>query len=272
MEKKILKKASRSNIFYIVILIFVVVILTVVSLGIKFIKLLSESTFNTPSFSVLVLDQDARVIHVDRKNHEISVFKINGSREEVEKLSNLGASLTFRVPIDARITYDSDKHISEPQFFSFKHVLGSLFNTLGADYKGLNSSDVLKMYFASRSVDSENMTTIERNKSYLKDPNKNIDKELSEAFRDESIVNEQISIEVVNATGVAGFGSRMSRLLENAGYNVIAVKNGENVSSQIIDRTTTPGNTQKYLQRFLNLPVKSDSSTPVADISIIFGE
>lgn len=272
MEKKILKKASRSNMFYIVVLILTICILTVISLGVKFVKLLSDSSFNTPSFNILILDQDARVVHIDRDSREISVFKITGSRDEIEKLSDLGIALTFRVPIDARITYGRDKKISDDQLFSLKHSFGALFNAVGAEYKGMNSSDVLKMYKASRSIDRENITKIDRGKSYLKDPNKNIDGELSEAFRDEAIVNERVSVEIINATGVAGFGSRMSRLLENAGYNVINVKNGENISSQIIDRTQTPGLTQAYLSRFLNLPIKSDTSTPVADVSIVFGE
>ncbi len=272
MDKKVLKKASRSNMFYIVILVVTIIVLTTISLGVKFVKLLSDSSFKTPSFNVLILDQDARVVHVDRDSREISVFKINGSRDEIEKLSDLGVALTFRIPIDARITYDKNKKISDEEFFSLKHAIASLFNAVGADYKNMNSSDVLKMYKASRSVDSENITKIDRDKSYLKDPNKNIDGELSEAFRDEGIVNEQLSVEVINATGVVGFGSRMSRLLENAGYNVISIKNGESISSQIIDRTETSGLTQVYLSRFLDLPIKSDQSTPVADISIVFGK
>lgn len=273
MEKRAIKKASRSNIFYIVVLLLVVFVLTITSLGIKFIKLLSDSSFNTPSFNVLILDKDARVVHIDRSNHEIAIFKIKDARSEVEKLSNLGAALTFHVPIDARITYKNhEKEISDDQFFSFKNSLGSLFNTRGAHYTNMNSSDVLKIYIAARSIDTDNTRKINRDKSYLKDPNKNIDDELSDAFRDESIVNEKISLEIVNGTGVAGFGSRMSQVLENAGYNVISVKNGDHVSSQITNRTNSLGYTQKYLHRFLGLPIRSDSSTPVADISIIFGK
>lgn len=272
MEHKALKKSSRSNMFYIVILIFTILILTIISLGIKFVKLLSDSVFTTPSFNVLVLDQNARVIHVDKKNHEIAIFQIDNAGQEISRLTNLGAALTFRVPIDARITYDSDSKVDNKRFFSLKHIANSLFGSSGAQYKKMNASDVMKMYLVARSIERGQMKIVRREEKYLKQPNKDIDEELTDAFRDETIVNEQVSVEVVNATGIPGFGSRMSQILENAGYNVIAVRNGEKVDSQIIDRTTNPGFTQAYLSRFLGIPLTSDSDTPVADVSVVFGE
>ena len=272
MEKKIIKKTNRSSLSFVVLFVTLLIMLIILSLGFKFVRLLNASSFTTPSFNILVIDRDASVVHIDRVNGEISIFTIKDAGEDISKLTSLGSSLTFGLPIDGRLTYNKNLRSSPSQLFSFKNVLASLFNSVDVKYSGANSADILKIYMASRGIEKEKRRNIEREKEFLGQPQKDNEEDLLEYFRDETILNEKISIEVINSTDISGFGSRVSSMLENAGYNVILVRNGTENDSGIIDRRPNSSFTVMYLKRFLKFPVKNDKSTPIADVSIIFGK
>lgn len=266
------KDSSTQSVGYLKYFILIVIILSIVSLAIKFIVLMVNSSFTTHSANILVLTSDAHLVHIDKSSQELSIFTVKNGRDVFMKDGKLDAGLKLMLPVDAIVVYKPDSFENFPSdFFTTKTVARSLFGAISADYQDFNAADILKIYLAHRGVHEDSKIHVTRGKEYLTDFRLRLPEIYDTNFRDETIFNEKKSIEVVNATDVAGFGTKVARLLENAGYNIIAIRNGTNTESVIINRDPLESNTTLYLKRFFEFKSSRDKNEPVADISVILG-
>jgi hypothetical protein len=94
-----------------------------------------------------------------------------------------------------------------------------------------------------------------------------------EFFTDETIVNENKSIQVINGTGVSGFGSKFSRMLTNSGATVISVTTArKEVSKTTITYFGESSYTVEKIEKILKEKAKLLQKKGISDIIITLGK
>ena len=98
-------------------------------------------------------------------------------------------------------------------------------------------------------------------------------KEVALLFTDTSLSRENISIQIVNASGKPGLGSRLERVIANMGGNVVSVKTA--MTSEMISKIEYNGQ-ETYTLRKLNslLSIRSEAlkGQAIAEIVILLGK
>ena len=99
-----------------------------------------------------------------------------------------------------------------------------------------------------------------------------LDKKVSGMFADGVISSENVSIQVVNASGSVGLGNRLTRVLTNLGCNVVSVTSARSVER--VSQIAFFGNqsyTLQKLRKWLGYPVSDLREKTIADIVITVG-
>lgn len=91
-------------------------------------------------------------------------------------------------------------------------------------------------------------------------------------FVDNEVIEENVTIGIVNATGEAGIGRRMERVLSSLGCNVVSVTTSSKVEKTSSVRYTSQGATIKRIDRLLHFPMQQTMEQGVSDIIIVLGE
>jgi hypothetical protein len=96
---------------------------------------------------------------------------------------------------------------------------------------------------------------------------------ISRALNDPSLSSENVSIQIINATDVTGFGQRLGRVLTNMGANVVEVSTDNTTQSKSeIRYYGEPTYTLEEVKRLLKYPSTPVTREPIANIVIILGE
>lgn len=92
-------------------------------------------------------------------------------------------------------------------------------------------------------------------------------------FIDETISAENISVQIINASGVSGMGKRLENILSNLGYNVVSITTSrEEAKSSKIKYFDKKTYASEKLQKILEFPLEKTDKEGIADIVIIIGE
>lgn len=273
MQKRIsnlIKDKKESNGFYLILFFVLFFSLLIIASLVKIVNLYHTSNFISKSFNLLISANDPYILRLDTGRRNLSVLHIKDGNLDPKQLTE--SSIQAAVPIHASIEIDDyqvddiKKILSSTKMLRFM-IQGKL--TLNQ----LNEFDVVKfMHIASR-VPTDNIT-IKEIENYVEynsgDVLNQIQDELYDLFRDLDIINESISIEIVNATSINGLATSISQLLENGGYNIVAIRSGNFTESQIqtdIENTET----LKHINKIFPYPVKSPDKNSISDIRIIVG-
>lgn len=95
---------------------------------------------------------------------------------------------------------------------------------------------------------------------------------ITTALTDQDISSENITIQVINATNVTGFGERLGRVLTNLGADVVDVSSAQN--NQVKSTITYYGNgsyTLDWLQKFFGVKATKQSNQTIANIVVTIG-
>lgn len=240
---------------------FFVIFLIVISLTIRFVNLISESTFdekNRYTFAITTTEF-SKVITVDPVNRTVATVDVIG-----KDVFAVGKTLGIFV----------DGSISPPKSFQLSQndPKGTIFKILlhpTVKKNNINEIDLLRLYLFINRIPP---------KDFSYESIKNIKAEndadmiIAELFLDPAIIEENKSIEIINGTEISGMGKRLERLIKHAGGNVVSVTN-----SQTIERETKiyyhqeTSYTLEKLQRILSAPIISRENRTIADITIIIG-
>ena len=138
---------------------------------------------------------------------------------------------------------------------------------------GLNSLDILKIYFVFSSVSALDFTAgiydIQGKDNVLDDTSNH----MYDYFKDGNIINDGISVEVINGSGVDGAASKIAQMLKNNGFNIVSVTSSdkEYKLSNIVCRTAKNYSTQK-IEKIFSTSFSCGQGTGIADITIILGK
>lgn len=151
----------------------------------------------------------------------IAVLKIVG----IEKTDYQKLSVILGLPVDGFVEFSS---------LQSQHILPLLKKGIlkqDINSTNLTNFDFARLWFFTISVPVYQITSREYRllppTEALSDTS--LDKIIATLFTDSSIMEEKVSIHIINASGVMGLGNRFARILTNSGGNVIAVSTANSI-------------------------------------------
>ncbi len=229
-----MKHNSDSPTKYVLYFVIVVLIAAIISTGYKIVKLISESTLNNNTANFILVDENAYLIHIDKKQKRFVTVKFPSKGGEFVNRSNFSSSVLLGVPVEGVIV-SSDKTrfqtIDKEKGLSFTGAINIAIGR-GLEFRGMNQFDILKAYYYYTKADSDEKI-FESNEKLSGDFRKN-DKILKyDLYRDQDLFNDRASVEIVNSTGIDGLGMRLGDIFKNVGINVVSIKSGSSGSTKI---------------------------------------
>lgn len=102
---------------------------------------------------------------------------------------------------------------------------------------------------------------------------KGSDKQLSQLFTDHTAYSENLSIAVVNASGVSGLGSTVGEYLSHIGLSVISVTSTDDVREKTtIVYSGKEGYTTKRLMRVFGVQAHPSTNPLLSDVTVTLGK
>jgi hypothetical protein len=240
----------------------VVALLILGSLGFKFITTVQDSKFDGEHRFTLLVRHDthaASVISFDPATHSVSEVFLRSKGN----LPNVGKYLG--IPIDGMIA--DPKTLSEESRLST--ALISYITGMKKKEHGLTTLDLLRLWLLASGMQEKDIEARTVTTGMAEDE---IDRKISEMFVDNALANEKVSVEIINATGITGRGSRLERMLSSMGIPVVQVttaSSSENNSS--ITYADGDTYTLKKLRQLLGFRPKQMTEQELSDIIIVVG-
>lgn len=263
--------AKTTSFLYLFILIGIITLSIGFALTGKFIKLLTTSHFVHESFSLLLLDRGDSIIHVDSTSKKIYSLAI---KENVSYLSTPeSASFYLGFPINGVIVCDRKVEVRSTmkETMSFSELL-FLLKDSSCIFNGVNKYDLAKMFIVGQLASSTIHDTLLGVPDMEKVASDDFREKFGQNFRDSKIVNEDLTVHIVNASDIDGIGNQFSQHLRNAGFNIVSVTSA---SLQQESSLRLYNDQKKYSSEFLTslvgMPIENSDHSAIADVVITIG-
>lgn len=253
-NKKINKSKNLNLAIYFGLLVTFIII---VSLVFKIVDIIKDSKFDGENrFSIAMLNsKNTEIVTVSPREGSLTRITITSRLEEQEIRGLL-------IPIDVFIIPKTDFESDSKSYF-FKIFLNSR-----KIENNLSLFDLVKLSLYSASVNNEKIT---EEKVVKQDSNK-ISQLAESLFRDPSIVDGKLSIQIINSTSISGLGNKLARYISNMGGNVILVKSSNDEVGDSVILYRDENYTVNELSERLNIPLKKDENNSISDVKIIIGK
>jgi hypothetical protein len=264
---KKVKEKNTPTIGYLKIFAAFFLFCIIISLIFKMVQLANSSIFDSRYFTVLLIGKKVHVVNFQDGGQGISVIEIKTDRvREIEKMTRVKASIRLGIPLDAIIKDNKDNpHIHPKEFFTLENTVMGFF---GSRYTtdNINKLDIFKIYLATYSVSLFDVN------AYTIDENDKDSGDVSEFLRDKDVINEKVSIQVINASTVSGAAGKITRMLENGGFAVISIlsQDQDEEVSRIECKTSKIVAIERMKRIFPN-DFACTQEAGIADMTIIIG-
>ncbi|MBP9719008.1 MAG: LytR C-terminal domain-containing protein [Candidatus Levybacteria bacterium] len=231
-------------------------ILVCVSLFFKFATVIAKSTFDGQHrFTILQRGNPVRFYSFAPDSNTISVLDVVTESKTPEKL--------IAIPVDTAIN-DMEYH---PDSTEVEEYLRHVFFSINGLQTNMTALDVFRLWLFSRSVHANDII-VEKIEDISKFGRLN-----AKLFSDETIIQEDKSIQIINATGVVGVGNDFSEQLSTIGGNVISVTTARKiVPKTIIQYYGESSYTLQKIEKMLHKKATSLQKQGISDIIIILGK
>jgi hypothetical protein len=243
--------------------VFIVIIIVCVSLVIKGIFIIQQSKFDSSHDFILAITKQEKVKQVIAFHPEVpalSVLTIQDANIPYWELSK-----NYGITPDGYIQVSDDTNIGTD-------ITTLMWSTLlhTADWQcNITIFDKIRLMLLSKAVTTNNKT-VETISLLSQDPS--VGTTVTNALTDQSIADENISIQIINATEITGFGQRLSRVLTNIGANVVDVSTAQNIQDKsTIQYYGDSSYTVDRLQKLLGIQATQITKQPIANIVITLG-
>ncbi len=241
----------------------IVFLLVVVSLSVKAFAIIKASKFDgSHRFTLALRTQEKNKVDIlsfDPKNEAISSLTVKG------KIDNRKIGQALATFIDGEI-------VSRPEAEEQKigKKLFSLAMRFDLAKTNITFLDLVRLSYFANGVADKNITTKE---IMFPQSDTQIDRLSEDFFEDPDIVAESISLEVVNATGVSGFGRRLERMLTNLGSQVISISTARKDETMTkLQYAESKSYTVEKLERILGVTAEKQEGLSISDIRVILGK
>lgn len=253
---RIKKSSNKPNSLRTLLLFCSVVLLLIVgSLTLKTINVLRVSRYDGEHRFTIVItgEKTTQVISLDPKSKKINQLLLPKRIDQNSLVQNLS------IPTDAyaRVT---ESIVQEKR-------AEALFKKLLFDFQkketNATSIDMVRLWLLAKSISESDVTTKSASDTDVSFPG---------FFIDSTIDNENITISIVNASGISGLGTRLEHVIINTGATVVSV-----TTSPTSKRTSSiaymdDSYTLKKLTQLLGFSVTKKTEQGIADILITIGE
>lgn len=252
---------------FLLIVFVVVVIASLFKLG----AIVAKSSFDgSHRFTILLKSNPAKIISASPENNTFSILTVSSPDDSLEK--------TLGIFVDGRVQNKaSDSKIVEEISNTNKpgELLHGIFNNYTKIETNLTIVDVIRLLWYADSVKPQAVLAkhIVLPKTLSITSISLLDKQITELFVDPTILNENISISVINGAGTSGLGNRYSRLLTNNGSNVVSIESANRpIVRSSISYYGDISYTAKHLTKIFGYPLVKMKKRDVSDIIIQIGE
>lgn len=256
------ESSDNKSIKKVILFCAIVVLLIIISLVIRFFIVFKNSKYDgNARFTVAIVEKKSfRIFSFDPGSNQIAVLTVGGKVPAEPPQRSVGA------PIDGTVTVLDQLTIpSEPE-----NALFTIITHPTQTRNDITGVDLIRLYWFAKTVSAKN---VQEERITLPGSENDIDKTVSRLLEDTHIIDDNLSIEIVNGTDIPGMATRLERIISNAGGNVVAVS-----SSHEIERTSKifyyqkPSYTEAKLQHMLGYPAFVTKTQGIADIKIIIGK
>jgi hypothetical protein len=222
MRKKILPSTSGQSITVLLFFCAGVAILILLALILKIAVIVAHSHFDgSHRFTVAVISKPMHVVSFDPKQNSISVLAFqsapNASKEHIANVLHIPVDAYIQESISPSFGGDEEKN----------QVEGYLQQVLFSYPKRVTDMtivDIFRLWMFSKGVEAQNVFDATLEKSVDQVESGAVDKTANKLFSDETLAQDNKSIQIINATGEAGIGNMFAQVLTNIGGNVVSVK------------------------------------------------
>ncbi len=212
------KDAGKSHSLRIVgLFCLAVAILIGVSIFFKIGILVSKSIFDGQHrFTFIQKGNPVRVYSFAPDIKTISILDVAGDNTSSDHLTKD----LIKIPIDASLS--SGGIVGSFAKGSVQDYLKYLFFHYSDIKTEMTPVDIFRLWLFASGVDTSNITSEKISLSDISESNK-LDKLVTQLFSDATLQKENMSIQVINGTGISGWGSDFGQRLTNSGGNVISI-------------------------------------------------
>lgn len=262
-------KSNPPNPSYVYLKIFLIIfsLLTVGTVITRSYHLFRNKTYDERFYSVaLIGESDTEIVTMTRNNTKTNVSKlhIQNTEKSLQGKTLFEKSIILGIPLSASV----DSEMSSNELFSLPNTLAHLFGKREVASQRIGDIDYFYLYLATKNVSEKEI--VEKKVLFNDIVEKLVDPvELYELFRSDEIVNQKLSISVINSSGVSGAARRVADMLEMSGYYVISVESAELEESTRVEKS----NDDQFLFTYLfTAEPKVVEKDRLEDIKIIIGK
>lgn len=235
--------------------------LIVLSLLLKVFFIFKDSKFDgSHNFVVSFVGQNqTRIVSFDPQDKTISTIVIKSN------LNKIALEKALEIPIDGVV--NADKNIEDKDIVPLLLKSSTPFSS---SLEGLTFIDAFRLSVFARSVQPSSI--------YDRDLSGNLNDTqrltvLTLSFTDPAIYQENLGVQIINASDTFGVGNRLASLITNIGGNPILVTTADTPqdTSKIIYFQTKSYTVQK-LSEYLGFPAEKTDKKGIADVIIIIGK
>lgn len=260
MKKAAHNESNSLKTFY--LYLFIVLVLILISSLIKGFFIFQQSKYNpSHDFTIAVVVQKnvKEVIAFHPQIPSIAILTIQNTVPYTSLAKSYGIST------DAYIQSNTNDIPSDVATFMWSSLLHT------ADWQtNLTAYDKIRLLLFSRDVTVNNKTN---NTITLSKESTASDTTVTNALTDQDISDENISIQIINATDITGFGQRLGRVLTNMGANVVDISTAQNTQQKsTIQYFGNETYTVKVLEKLLGIKATKLTRQTIADIIVTLGK
>lgn len=278
MREKRAKKRDGSLRTLVIYGIFVFVLI-LLSFTIRIYYLIEQSKFDGKHRFTIVVGEDVPVgqadLHIGRQESRVvGIISVEPISSSLSLLTFPNSSNLSFSDFNRKLGIIPDGYIKTPYKLSWKDTIPSIFlsflirsNVISTN---INFYDLITLYLYTNRVP---VSSVKIKEASISSDVLVFNKEASFLLKDSVISTENVSVQIINAAGESGLGSRLERVISNLGGNVVSVKtalNNEKISK--IKYYGQETYTLKKLEKLLSIKKNNIEKEDIARITIIIGE
>lgn len=250
-------KSLKTFFFYAGIVLFVIII----SLTLKAYHIVTKSVFDGNNQFIIALIKGSEVKEVlsfDPHQETVSLLHIRGKPLPV---SSLGSTLGVAANSLVQTTTDAEFTKNPTALLTDMLVKPQRFST------SLTIYDSLRLLLLAQQKE------VHERSIQLPREQETLDPLMQELFKDKTVSDEDMTIQIINASGVPGLANRLERVLTNKGANVISLRTAHsNLDKSTIAFYGDASVTVDNLLNLLHFSTTQMNREGVANIIITIGE
>lgn len=262
MKKTAPTESKSLKTFYLYVVFVIVLIL--VALLVKGFFIIRDSRFDSSHDFTLAVIQQQNVKEIVAFHPQVPSISVLVMQDTNDSYKNLAKE--YGITTDGYVQSGSDSNLnSEMTSFMWQSVLHT-----ESWPSNLTIFDKIRLMLLSKGITTNNKI-VEKISLHNQTPQETTT--ITTALTDQEIADENISVQIINATDITGFGQRFSRVLTNMGANIVDVSTSQDTQKRTtIEYFGDPSYTVKRLEKLLGVTATKITTQPIANIVVILGE